>query len=156
RRIRRRGSKVAPPVAPAFFIGFGQNKEKHMKKLLVIWVAQFIVAMTMAQAGETTPLQLVQTIPLPDVEGRIDHFSVDVDGQRIFVGAWGKGTVEFLDVSGGKRLVSIPGLQEPQGVRYVPASNKIFVASAGDGTLKSFDGDTYELIHTVTFSSDAD
>lgn len=127
-----------------------------MKKLVVIWVAQFILAMTMAQAGETPPLQLVQTIPLPDVEGRIDHFSVDVEGQRIFVAALGNGTVEVLDVSAGKRLASIPGLKEPQGVRYVPDSNKIFVASAGDGTLKSFDGDTYELIHTVTFSSDAD
>src|SRR5215813_4466676 len=104
-----------------------------MRRSFVIAMVAFILGIPMAMAGETTPLQLVQTIPLPDVEGRIDHFSVDVDGQRLFVAALGNNTVEVLDVSAGERLASIPGLREPQGVKYVPASNKIFVASAGDG-----------------------
>jgi hypothetical protein len=31
------------------------------------------------------PLKLVQTIPLPGVEGRIDHMNVDVQGKRLFM-----------------------------------------------------------------------
>jgi hypothetical protein len=33
----------------------------------------------------TQPLRLVQTIPLPNVKGRLDHVDVDVKGKRLFV-----------------------------------------------------------------------
>ena len=45
----------------------------------------------LAQARE--PLELVQTIALPDVRGRIDHLDIDLDGERLFVAAWG---ISFL------------------------------------------------------------
>src|SRR5437879_12231105 len=38
-----------------------------------------------AQAAEA--LRLAGTVPLPNVEGRIDHFSVDVKGGRLFMSA---------------------------------------------------------------------
>jgi DNA-binding beta-propeller fold protein YncE len=109
-----------------------------------------------ARAGDIPPLRLEQTIPLPDVEGRIDHFSVDVPNQRLFVAALGNNTVEVLDLKAGKRIFSIPDLQEPQGVLFVPPANKLFVASAGDGTCRIFDGDSFDLINVVNFSDDAD
>jgi hypothetical protein len=33
------------------------------------------------------PLSLTSRIELPNVDGRIDHFSVDVKGKRLFVSA---------------------------------------------------------------------
>jgi hypothetical protein len=42
---------------------------------------------------------MVQTIPLPNVEGRIDHMAVDVEGQRIFIAALGNHSVEILDLN---------------------------------------------------------
>ena len=42
-----------------------------------------------AHAGEPTVLRLVQTIPLPGVEGRLDHLAVDLNGQRLFIAALG-------------------------------------------------------------------
>ena len=33
------------------------------------------------------PLRLVQSIALPNIEGRIDHLAVDVQNQRLFLAA---------------------------------------------------------------------
>jgi len=101
-------------------------------------------------------LREVQIIPIHNVEGRIDHFGVDVQGQRLFVAALGNNTVEVLDLRQGKRLTSIAGLKEPQGVFYVSGSNRLFVANGDDGTCRVFDGSSYKLLATVNFSSDAD
>ena len=44
------------------------------------------------------PLRFVDTIPLPGVEGRIDHMALDIAGQRLFVAALGNNTVEVVDL----------------------------------------------------------
>jgi len=41
-------------------------------------------------------LKLKQTFPLAGVEGRIDHFAFDPDGERFFVCALGNNIVEVL------------------------------------------------------------
>jgi hypothetical protein len=56
-------------------------------------------------------LRLEKTIDLPEVQGRIDHLSVDVKGQRQFVSALGNNTVEVIDIKVGKRIKTIGGLQ---------------------------------------------
>src|SRR5262252_2086100 len=73
------------------------------------------------------PLRLTKTIPLPNVEGRIDHMDVDAKGQRLFVAALGNNTVEVVDLQAGARLQSLRGFSEPQGIRYLPASNVLVV-----------------------------
>jgi YVTN family beta-propeller protein len=97
----------------------------------------------------------VQVIALPGVERRIDHFAVDPAGNRLFVGALGNGTLEVLDVAAGKRITSIPGLNEPQGVAYVPSVHRIVVAMRGGG-VKAFDDRDYKLTTTMSGMSDAD
>ncbi len=104
----------------------------------------------------TVFLILKLTIPLPQVEGRFDHFAADVKGGRIFVAALGHNTVEVLDVKAGQRLHSIPGLHKPTGVLYLPELNQLFVANGDDGTLKIFDGATYQLVGSIGSLDDAD
>jgi hypothetical protein len=116
-----------------------------------------LIALAVAtEAGESVPLKLVQTIPLPNVEGRIDHMSVDLKGQRLFIAALGNNTVEVLDLSVGKRIRSITGLKEPQGIGFIPEFNKIFVANAKSGVCDIFDGASFKLVKSVKFSDDAD
>lgn len=106
---------------------------------------------------ETTPLlQLERTIPLPDVAGRIDHLSVDAINQRLFIAALGNNTLEIIDLRLGKRIASIGGFREPQGVYYEPEHNKIYVANGGDGIVTTLDGTTYRIHKTIKFSDDAD
>lgn len=127
-----------------------------MKMRLVVLLAEALVFAAVLQAADSTALRLVQTIPLPDVEGRIDHMGVDVQGQRLFVSALGNNTLEVLDLRGAKRLTSIKGLREPQGVFFVPKENKLFIANDDDGTCMVFDGSSYKLLQTIHFPSDAD
>lgn len=107
-------------------------------------------------SGQATPLRLEKTIELPDVQGRIDHMSVDVKGQRLFVSALGNNTVEVIDIKAGKRAKTITGLAEPQGVLYVPTNDRIYVANAKDGSVRIFDGTSYALLKTIDYGDDAD
>ena len=108
------------------------------------------------QAQEPKGLALKARIELPNVNGRIDHFSADVKGQRLFMAALGNHTVEVMDIQSGKRIHTIPDLAEPQGIYFDPATNRLFVACAKDGTTKIFDGGKFQLLETVKFSGDAD
>src|SRR5437773_3782463 len=105
---------------------------------------------------EPAPLRLLQSIPIPGVQGRIDHFSIDLKGQRLFLAALGNNSVEVIDLSQSKRIGSITGLQEPQGILYVSDSNQLFVANGGDGTLRVFDAKSFALITNLKLGSDAD
>src|SRR5437867_13418602 len=91
-------------------------------------VCVFVCFASIAHGQPNAPLKLTQTIPLPGVEGRIDHMSVDVKGQRLFVAALGNNTVEVVDVAQGKRTRSIMGLKEPQGIAYLAELDQIIVA----------------------------
>ena len=103
-----------------------------MRKLLRIWLALltlFHAFLLGLSAQDKECLHLVQTIPMPDVKGRIDHMDVDVKGKRLFVAGLENGSFEVVDLQAGKWLKSVPGFKKTQGVAYVPSLNKVFVAS---------------------------
>jgi DNA-binding beta-propeller fold protein YncE len=102
------------------------------------------------------PLRLENTIPLPNVNGRIDHFSVDLVGKRLFVSALGNNTVEVVDLAAGKVVHTIHGLKEPQGLFYWPETNRLYAAQAVDGHVRVYDGKSFEQIHEYDLSGDAD
>lgn len=107
-------------------------------------------------AAEPATLKLTQTILLPDVKGRFDHFAIDVKGRRLFVAALGNNTLEVIDLAAGKRIQSVAGMSKPTGVLYSPESNRIFVANGDDGTLKILDGAEFKVVKTLTALEDAD
>jgi hypothetical protein len=119
-------------------------------------VAFALACLVGVAAAETAPLRLVQTIPLAHVEGRIDHMAVDVAGQRLFVAALGNNSLEVIDLHDGKRIRSISGLREPQGVAYVTEANQIYVACGGDGEVKVYDAKSFDLVTTLRDLDDAD
>src|SRR3982074_1655767 len=100
--------------------------------------------------AQTHPLRLVQTIPLPGVHGRIAHMDVDTEGQRLFVAGLENGSLEVVDLRAGKSLRSIPGFKKPQGIAFVRALNKVFVASGDDGELRVFRADTLALLDAIS------
>jgi len=102
------------------------------------------------------PLRLEKTIELPDVQGRIDHMSVDVKGGRLFVSALGNNTIEVIDIKTGKRAKTVDGLQEPQGVLYVPEVDRLYVANSKDGSVRLFEGASYAPLKILDYGDDAD
>ena len=114
------------------------------------------MATGIVSAQDGPPLVLKTTIPLPRVEGRIDHFSADLKGHRIFMSALGNHTVEVIDAQTFQPLSSIAGLEEPQGVLFDGLSNRLFVASAGDGTVTVFDATSLKPLTPIKLGDDAD
>jgi DNA-binding beta-propeller fold protein YncE len=105
-----------------------------------------------AQAQTKEPLKLIQTIPLPNVEGYFDHMAADIKGQRLFVTGEYQRTLEIVDLGTGKVIRSITGFGgDPRKAIYLPQTNEIWVDD-GDATCKAFSGDTYELIKNIPLS----
>jgi hypothetical protein len=132
-----------------------------MKKVAAFCVTVLIVgsnALSQDQlsAPEKAPLLMVQEIPLPDVAGRIDHFTFDAKRKRVIGAALGNNTVEVVDTFSGRDIHSIPGAAAPQGVVYVGDLNKLFVANGTDGRLRIYDGDSFKLLNAVDIGKDAD
>ena len=105
---------------------------------------------------EAPPLRLIQQIPLPGVQGRIDHFTVDARRERLIFSALGNNTVEVVSLFAGKVVHTITGADEPQGVVYVPGNDRVLVANAGDGKVRVYDGTSFELVKTIDFGKDPD
>jgi len=122
-----------------------------MRLFIVLFL---FVASAWGQASQ--PLRLEKTVELPDVQGRIDHLSADVKGGRLFVSALGNNTVEVIDTKAGKRVKTIGGLQEPQGVLYVPTVDRLYVANSKDGSVRIFDGSSYAPLKALDYGDDAD
>ena len=109
-----------------------------------------------APATRTQPLQLIQRIPVPGVTGRIDHFTAYPKRRLLIFAALGNNTVEVVNTFEAKVVQSIKGLEEPQGVVYVPEFDKIFVANAGNGTVNVYDGKTYALRKSIALGEESD
>jgi hypothetical protein len=120
------------------------------------WIASLLLVSGLAAGQQTPALSLTTRIPLPNVKGRIDHFGVDVKGQRLFVAGVANHTLEVIDLKSGQRVRTIPDLEEPQGVYYDAATNHLFVACGGDGVTNVYDGSTFKLIASAKFPDDAD
>ncbi len=99
---------------------------------------------------------LEKTIPLENVEGRIDHMGADVARHRLILAALGNNSVEVVDLDGGKVMRSLPGFAEPQGIAYAPEFDKLFVANGRDGTCRVLDGQSFKTLSVVEIGDDAD
>jgi DNA-binding beta-propeller fold protein YncE len=64
--------------------------------------------------------------------------------------------MEIVNTFEAKVVQSIKELNEPQGVLYVPGLDKIFVANAGSGVVKVYDGKTYALRKSIDLGAESD
>ncbi len=124
-----------------------------------ISLAGFALALICVLPGYTGTMpasEPVARIAMPGVEGRIDHMAVDVKGRRLFAAALGNNSVEVIDLAVQRRVRSITGFREPQGIAYLPASDRFIVSSGGDGSCRVFDGQTYRETAAIDCKEDAD
>src|SRR6266851_6132601 len=109
-----------------------------------------------ARSADPAPLQLEAKISLGNVRGRIDHMAVDLKRQRLFVAELGNDSVGIVDLPNRKLISRIPELKEPQGVGYEPTTDMLYVANAGDGSVRLFEGSDYKTTGRIDLGSDAD
>jgi len=115
-------------------------------------------------SAKTSPsllfFRLIQTIPIPNVNGRIDHLAIDIRGQKLFVAELKNNSLDIVDLKAARRIHSISNnglLNEPQGVILVPELHRIFVSNGEDGTVDAFDAKSFSFIRKIKLpSNDAD
>jgi len=93
---------------------------------------------------------------MPDVEGSIDHLSIDTAAQRLFVAALGNNTVEVLDLKAGRHIKSLPGFREPQGIAIVPDAKLVAVANGQGNGAQFIDASDFHPTTTVRLGDDSD
>jgi len=108
-----------------------------------------------AKPAMPAPLLPAGLIALPDTSGRIDHLAVDLRRKRVFVAELGNNTVDVIDLSAGKVIHRISGLEAPQGLGYAPNSDRLIVACS-DGTVHVYNATDFAPQKTIKFDDDAD
>jgi DNA-binding beta-propeller fold protein YncE len=109
-----------------------------------------------AQAPPTELLRLETRIQLGEVRGRIDHMAIDRGRNRLIVAELENDSVAIVDLNDRKVIHVITGLKEPQGVAYVPSNDTLYVANAGDGSVRLFRGGDYAAAGAIELGTDAD
>jgi DNA-binding beta-propeller fold protein YncE len=123
-----------------------------MKKHRTILWTLLIGFVGAAQAQTRAPLKLIDTIPLPNVEGYFDHMAVDVKGQLLFLPGEHQRTIEVIDLKAGRVIHTITGFGgDPRKTVYVAGPDEIWVDD-GDATCKAFSGDSYALAKNISLS----
>ena len=108
-------------------------------------------------AENDSPLQLVDTIPLPTLhDGDFDHFAKDVDGHRLFLTAEANGTVEVFDSTSNKHIHTITGLKSPHALLYRRDTNRLFVVDGDASRIRIYDATTFRPVGQIMVAIDAD
>src|SRR6266513_2298639 len=84
------------------------------------------------------PLELVQTIALPDVTGGMNHLDADAKRERFFVTAQGQQKVVVVDLKAGKvlRVLEVPAA----AARFIPDLEELCVA--GHSAVTFYEGNS--------------
>ena len=127
-----------------------------MKRVTMLAALVGLLFPAAGRAEDPAPLVLEAKIPLGAVTGRIDHFAFDPGRQLLFVAELGNDSVGIVDLKERKVLHRITGLSEPQGVAYHPATTTLYVANAGDGSLRLYQAPAFTLLGTIALGADAD
>src|SRR2546422_8066418 len=100
-------------------------------------------------------LKLVETIPLPG-DGYMDHLTVDLKGQRLFIAGEAAKSLLVVDLRAGKVIHETKGLAAmPKKPIYVADTNEVWVNLTNSSVI-AISGTTYEVIKTVKLSGYGD
>ena len=136
----------------------GVERARVPAAIACLIILTLVVASRVPQEAHAQTAALTQSgvIPLPNVNGRIDHLAFDAARHHVFVAALGNNTVEVIDSASNTHVKSLPGFHEPQGVAVLPDADAVAVANGGTGTLQLIDARTLRTRWTVHIGDDAD
>src|SRR6202790_5392493 len=129
----------------------------HLIRSLVCTIGLVVLGGAVhADEREAPPVRKVQEIPLPGVQGRLDHFTIDAKRKRVIFSGLGNNSVQIVDVFAGRMIHQIDGPAEPQGTLYLAEWDKLFVANSANGHVSVYDGAKFTLLDTIDFGEGSD
>jgi DNA-binding beta-propeller fold protein YncE len=132
--------------------------EVNVTKLRTMILPMVLFALAIgAWAQENAPLVFLQSIPLPALhEGDFDHFTVDLEGHRLFLTAEKNAAVVVFDLQTNKLIRTISDVKEAHSMVYRADLKKLFVVDGGAAEVKIYDSDSYQRIGGIELKEDAD
>jgi hypothetical protein len=125
-----------------------------------MWVVGILSGSALsADAGVAVaaPLALIKTVDMPGVNGDFDHFTADLNSNRLFLAAEEHHSVEVFNLRTGAPVHSITGLDTPHSILYAANFDRIFVIDGGKGgSCEIFDGTSYKHLKSIKLTDDAD
>jgi DNA-binding beta-propeller fold protein YncE len=116
----------------------------------VTWISS-VLAQSMPMQTMSGLLRLVRTSPLP-TEGYMDHMTVDVKGQRLFICGEANKSLIVVDLQTGNVIHETKALGgNPRKPFYLAESNEIWT-DLGDNTVVAISGTTYQVTQTVALT----
>jgi DNA-binding beta-propeller fold protein YncE len=129
---------------------------EEMKKLFPTVLLLLLLAASYSLAQEQEPLELIQTVALPDLhEGDFDHFAADVHGNRLFLTAEANGKVLVFDLRTNKLVHTIDGLKLPHSMVYREEAKRLFVIDGGLGQIRIYDSNSYRHVDDIALRNGA-
>ena len=132
-------------------------RRRNLRRLIL---ASFFTVLglvaTQSNAQEKLPLKLVATTPMPGFTGDFDHFGLDLKGNRLFLAAEDKKTVEVFDLRTGARIHTIEGFGHPLTMAYLPESDRLVVTNGDTDDVALVDCKEYKIINTLKLGKGVD
>jgi WD40 repeat protein len=129
-----------------------------VKKTAVMILSAMLFALAAgAWAQQKAPLQLLQSIPLPELhDGDFDHFIVDVAGGRLFSTAEENAKVLVFDLKANKLIQTLSDLKAPHSMLYRADLKKLLVVDGDLGEIKIYETDSYKPAGSIKLKEGAD
>ena len=106
--------------------------------------------------AQSAPLKLKQTIQLPGVEGRIDHFASDPSGQRLFVCALGNNSLEVIDLARANGFIPLPASDHLKALPTFRTAIEYLSLMIEGGICRIYDGKSFQQLSEIDLKDDAD
>jgi DNA-binding beta-propeller fold protein YncE len=120
-----------------FGVSNAVGQEKYNKQLPMVHMAGL--------------LGLVETIPLP-TEGYMDHLTVDLKNQHLFISGENNKSFVVVDLRAGKVIHETKGLGGNPRKPFFDSKTNLIWVDLGDNTVVGIDASTYEVTKTVELS----
>jgi DNA-binding beta-propeller fold protein YncE len=121
---------------------------------IVLLASLSLCAANCAQAQ--VPLVLETKILLGEVNGRIDHLTIDPGRHRLFIAELGNDSVGVVDIDQRKVISRITEQKRPQGITYEASTDTLYIANGGDGTVRMFQAADFASLGRIDLGDDAD
>lgn len=124
-------------------------------RALIVGIA-LMLGMSAEAQSPGAPLELEAKISLGSVSGRIDHLAIDLKRQRLFVAELGNDSIGVVDLAAQRVQSTMLGMKEPQGIAYEPSTDTVYVANAGDGSVRILRAEDLTVLGRIDLADDAD
>src|ERR1700674_2579888 len=124
-----------------------------------LFLASLLAGLPMiAQSQQkASPVKMLQSVPLPDLkDGDFDHFTIDLEGNRLFSTAEENSKVLVFDTKTNKLIHPIDGLKAPHSMLLRGDLKKLFVVDSDLAEVRIYDTTSYKPAGTIKVREGAD